>query len=214
MEEKETIKYRGYDIKIYYDECPESPREWDNLGIMVCFHRRYSLGDSHNFNEPEDFIEFVRENNPIVLPLFLYNHSGISMSTRSFIGRAHHAEWDSGQVGWIYVEKEKIKKEYGWKKLTKKRREKIIQYLIGEVETYDNYLTGEVYGFMVEKDGDDVDSCWGFYGDEGLKCMIGEAKTEIDFDIQRRRKKHFDQVKTWIRNRVPLQYRTPLQLAL
>ena len=32
-------------LSIYLDESPESPREWDNLGTMVCAHRRYSLGD-------------------------------------------------------------------------------------------------------------------------------------------------------------------------
>ena len=32
-------------IRIMHDECAESPREWDNLGTMVCAHRRYSLGD-------------------------------------------------------------------------------------------------------------------------------------------------------------------------
>lgn len=40
-----------------------------------------------------------------VLPLYLYDHSGISMSTGSFVGRAQHAEWDSGQVGYIYMDK-------------------------------------------------------------------------------------------------------------
>ena len=35
--------------------------------------------------------------------LYLYDHSGLAMSTESFSGRAPHAECDSGQVGWIYV---------------------------------------------------------------------------------------------------------------
>jgi hypothetical protein len=38
------------------------------------------------------------------------------------------------------------------------------------VSVYDDYLTGNVYGFIVEeRNGDDweeVDSCWGFYGDD------------------------------------------------
>ena len=41
----------------------------------------------------------------LMLPLYLYDHSGLAMSTESFSGRAPHAEWDSGQVGWIYVSK-------------------------------------------------------------------------------------------------------------
>lgn len=41
-----------------------------------------------------------------VMPLHFYEHSGCSISTSSFVGRAHHAQWDSGQVGYIYLDKE------------------------------------------------------------------------------------------------------------
>ena len=70
---------------------------------------------------------------------------------------------------------ERVRKEYGWKNITKKRREQIREYLRGEVETYDQYLTGDVYGFeyqevLVYPDGREEvveeDSCWGFYGSD------------------------------------------------
>ena len=32
----DNINYRGYTIEIDQDEFPESPREWDNLGTMIC----------------------------------------------------------------------------------------------------------------------------------------------------------------------------------
>lgn len=41
----ETLEYRGFDINIYQDEMAESPRDWDNIGKMVCKHRDYYLGD-------------------------------------------------------------------------------------------------------------------------------------------------------------------------
>lgn len=50
-------------------------------------------------------------NKVAILPLFLYDHSGVSMSTGSFVGRVPHAEWDSGQVGYIYMSKETALKE-------------------------------------------------------------------------------------------------------
>ena len=34
----EKIEYKGYTIKVKLDEDNESPREWDNLGTMTCFH--------------------------------------------------------------------------------------------------------------------------------------------------------------------------------
>jgi hypothetical protein len=46
----------GYKLEILNDDCPMSPREWDNLGTMICFHRGYRLGDKHNYKEPESFL--------------------------------------------------------------------------------------------------------------------------------------------------------------
>ena len=60
----------------------------------------------------------------LMLPLYLYDHSGLAMSTESFSGRAPHAEWDSGQVGWIYVSKEDALKEFDADKMTGAIRQK------------------------------------------------------------------------------------------
>ncbi len=37
-----------YRLKIENDDWADSPREWDNLGHMICWHRNYNLGDGHN----------------------------------------------------------------------------------------------------------------------------------------------------------------------
>ncbi|HHV35064.1 MAG TPA: hypothetical protein GXX59_05740, partial [Syntrophomonadaceae bacterium] len=37
-------------VSIKRDNYPQSPREWDNLGIMVCAHRRHCLGDEQAQN--------------------------------------------------------------------------------------------------------------------------------------------------------------------
>lgn len=144
-------------LKIIQDSDPTDPRDWDNLGTMYCEHRRYILGDKNaaDIREEDNF-----EKQYIILPLYLYDHSGLTISTSPF-----SCPWDSGQVGYIYVSKEKIKKEYSWPRLTKKRVEKIRGYLRNEVQTYDYYLTGAVYGFIVEnQEGTQLDSCFGFYG--------------------------------------------------
>ena len=44
-------------------------------------------------------------------------------------------------------------------------REKAENRLHSEVETYDQYLRGECYGFQLYEDGEEIDSCWGFLGD-------------------------------------------------
>ena len=41
---------KPYALMVQPDDILISPREVnDNFGTMVCFHRRYQLGDSHNY---------------------------------------------------------------------------------------------------------------------------------------------------------------------
>lgn len=226
-----------------YDTEPMNPREdWDNFGKMVCWHRRYSLGDKHDHEDPDDFVESMlfqhyikypsriiqmlkrgkakeaclkynpstrewelyqrtywnsedeyyhedsypaREGTPpdwfiekciqalthqeqlalvqaipglIILPLYLYDHGGITISTGSF-----GCPWDSGQIGWIYATADIVRSEYG--DTSKKNRETARALLESEVQTYDLYLTGQCYGYRCLEDEDEGDSCWGFLGD-------------------------------------------------
>lgn len=173
--DEEIIEYNGYTIHIKRDiNDGDGPRDWDNMGTMICFHRRYELGDKHVFTQ-EGFDGWLATNKDdiIVLPLYLYDHSGITISTVPF-----NDHWDSGKIGYIYMTKAKAREEFGWKVVTKRRRDKILDCLRGEVETYDQYLRGEVYGYVIEgKEGKDVDSCWGYYGKD---CVIQDAKSVVD----------------------------------
>ena len=93
-------------LNIKYDEDPMSPREWDNLGIMLCAHGRYNLGDEQ-FNDRESLDQRLEELDPVVkLPLWLLDHSGLWMQIGSFDSDAQ--QWDSGQVGWIVATKKGI----------------------------------------------------------------------------------------------------------
>ena len=322
-----TEKYEGvvdnekYVISVIQDEDAEDPRSNDNIGNMICWHGRYSLGDKHSYEngtalltslacdslteekkrelfdatfswsllgddeqgyhikstreelegehfdteeeayeyvrseveswiEEEDFIEAFKtrddllsaiEENYVILPLYLYDHGGITMRTSSFSD-----PWDSGQVGWIYASKQEFRNEmgysenelfskdqqrfpvlgecvvlkghedkglegygkiekiegnnivvnYDYNKIISARKEENVVYatlndvksvraemaktfLEGEVETYDQYLTGDIYYFTVEKynncnqcqseEASIVNSCGGFYGSDPLK---------------------------------------------
>jgi hypothetical protein len=174
---EETFDQNGYTVNIIRDEMPFNPRkEFDSLGTMVCWHSRYNLGDvdgSKEYNSPSELVSYLQRERCIALPLFLYDHSGITMSTQPF-----SCPWDSGQVGWIFVEREKVYKEYSAKRITKTIREKVVRILQQEVKTYDDYLTGEVYGYEVLKGGETVDSCWGFYGRDHEKSGLMEAVLE------------------------------------
>lgn len=109
----------------------------------------------------------------IVLPLYLYEHSGITMNTTGFSCR-----WDSGQVGMIAVSRETVRNEWKVKRIGPKLEKKIREYLRGEVEAYDMELRGDVYYYCIEtEDGELIDSCGGCYGDDHF---IEEVKSAIE----------------------------------
>ena len=44
----------GNRVTIWQDEFFDSnPRDWDNLGVMACWHRRYDLGDEQPQCSPD-----------------------------------------------------------------------------------------------------------------------------------------------------------------
>ena len=234
MEHAHTEEYKGMEIVIDYDRDAENPRGWDNVGTMVCFHSRYTLGDKHSYSSPEDALlsileidedELPREyrcpdceqteqitsetetcshcgegldddfysldlmelsiddlftrlrEKAYVLPLYLYDHSGITMNTGGF-----SCPWDSGQVGFIYAMKDYADSE----------TPDPVKYLEGEVKTYDQYLTGDVYGYTVEDPEGyaEEDSCWGFYG---LDYCLEEAKGAADWMVKERTEKKIEE---------------------
>lgn len=177
----QTICYKNHIIKIVDDEMPYSPRESDNLGKMVCFHRRYSLGDKHEFSNSQELQKFLKKEKPYCLPIYGYDHGGISISTEHVY--PFNCPWDSGQLGIIYITKEKMKKETGYKRDFKKHAEKIMR---AEVKTYNNYLTGNVVGFQVEDgQGEILESCYGFYGNDGRDEAESQGKSAVDYELKR-----------------------------
>ena len=73
---------------------------------------RFRHGPKPEERAVDDAMQKVISEKYLMLPLYLYDHSGLAMSTETFVGKAVHAEWDSGQVGWIYVSKEDALKEF------------------------------------------------------------------------------------------------------
>lgn len=196
-----TIEKGKLAAKLFADESPESPREWDNLGTMVCWHRRYNLGDEQpkeSFSDwrrtlagglvsandveliSDEHISRILEKHAVMIPIGLYDHSGITMYAGGGASIFDLQGWDSGTVGVIYTTRSKIVEEYG--EYTEETRIKARECLEQEIKTYDQYLTGDVYGYVIEDaEGNHVDSCWGFYG---LEYAEQEATDALDGAIK------------------------------
>ncbi len=231
--------YKGYQIRIENDKDAESPRTFDNLGVMVCEHSRYNLGDGYenkatgrwvggvdfwqekeapvltektedgeyiDLEPKEAFLAFVQRKDVVALPLYLLDHSGLWMRTGKFAEDS--GGWDTSMVGWIYIAHQRIKEEMAMpvgkgksqkltaiKKITPGVVARAEALLESEVATYNDYLVGDVFGYVVEKDGEDVDSCWGFYpehsvlrGAEDYDYCLKEARGVVDWKIKEAKK--------------------------
>lgn len=188
----QAVKGR-FRIRIMQDEEPDDPRNWDNLGTMVCGHKRYRLGDEQaekgEYENWEEWLEgeVLSLHNAFYLPLYLYDHGGITMRTRPF-----YDPWDSAQVGWIYVTLDRARGEFGDLSF-EEMEQRVLGVLEGEVQEYDTYLRGDAYGFEIEEykycehckrsAWEPIDSCWGFlggdFGENGMKEAVGEEHREL-----------------------------------
>ena len=170
MKDKERNKYI---LTVEQDENAENPRDWDNVCTMVCFHRRYNLGDKHNYDDSDEFFDDILhdvcemkyedfeelstkekyrlayESNKIYIKeLNLYDHSGLTISASSDYPYNDH--WDASCVGWIYVSKEKTMTQ--WDEIPEENWREIAKYYVNkEVKVYDQYLRGDVYGYKLTK---------------------------------------------------------------
>jgi len=172
-------------LEIFQDPDPFNPRENDNLGKIEMYHRHYTFPHEGGFKDnPDGLIEHLNSKEVAVkLPIFAYEHGMITISTGNQY--PFNDRWDAGQIGYIYATFEDIKKNWIKKRVSKKMIEQTTEILNSEIEEYDQYLRGEVYGFVLSKlvkcdHGDEhkehLDSCWGFYSIDDILSEYPEFK--------------------------------------
>lgn len=244
MHDKDGNKYK---LLVNRDDRFIDPRDEYNVATMVCWHRRYGLGDKHNYedmqeayedlvdkvehswlaerqakldedlsavwNDDSDYanksvqenrlqrafmtdLKAVLDKHYCIKQLYLYDHSGITISTNSF-----GDSWDSGCVGFVYISKATALEEFGG--ITEDNwRERANECIDNEVKEYDHYLRGNVWGFILQRKTtqttccphcnevistftiwEHVDSCSGFFGDTLEDCGILEfIPADLTFD--------------------------------
>lgn len=217
----ETIEYKNHFIKIYEDEDPGNPREWDNLGILLTHHRDYNFNlgefdrditqefDCEYQSKAEIEKDIIKRYNPLIMaPVYLYDHSGLRLKIGSFQNCGlpqGHAEFDTSHIGYILATKEQVKKEWNVKRISKKLKQTVMNNLESEIDALDKYVSGQVYGYSV--DNGDLDSCWGYYD---YNQLLEDAKSSIDYHIEQKRKSKQNKLKVLIRNKVSLLKRNEL----
>ncbi len=205
-------------VRVLHDEVSEDPlTAYDNLGTLVCFpHRRYTLGERRPTEGELDALRYGgwsglerhcrrQYGTTCVLPVGLYDHSGLHMYVGGGSYRFDPQGWDSGTAGWIMDTEESRRllgvepgtvtvpaHEAGLRGDTSVEVDRTRHGLTVEVNTYDQYLRGDIWGFVLERyevcehcgrgEWHTEDSCWGFYGtgsDNGMREHLPEEFHEL-----------------------------------
>ena len=161
-------------VEVTQDTDPISPADWDNIGeIVYSANSRYVLGTKAVSQYTlKDIARQIEIGTLIGLPVYAYIHGGVKI--RAADSNPFSCPWDSGQSGFVYAPREQVFREYGGKRLTKRIREAAKNLLRAEVETFSQYLEGDVWVITHWKDGEVIDCCGGYYGYE---YAVAEAKT-------------------------------------
>lgn len=177
----------GYTIEIVPDcEAPNPYTDWDCVSTLLTWHRDYCWhkDGKKEFGTPDDFMTWARKNKAIVIPVYLFDHSGTTIRATEN-GNPFSCPWDSGQVGVVYVTREKAIEEFAGKRkaLTKAVIKKVKECMIAEIKSLDDCMTGNVYGYKITNpSGAMEDSCWGFVGD--YEYCLEEARGTVGYRVE------------------------------
>jgi len=168
----EKVKYKDYLITIKDDDA-ESPNAWmDENRILVYDHRQFTV-DRKGF-EPMEIFQAMMEpalyKGYHVFPLYAYIHSGVSLSLTYNGDR-----WDTSMKGFILIKD-------GEEGVTS--REEALKPAEDLVELWNSYLEGSYWFNIKNPEGDEIDSCGGFYGyDHEKSGLMDTCRDAIDNDI-------------------------------
>jgi len=170
---KETIIHKGITIEIHHDDDAQSPSEWGDKGLfLVANHRDCYIpepGEKRITNDARELVDSWKDTHWI-FPLEAYIHSGVVLAL-SGEGNFPDRQWDVSQLGFVFA----AKKEWRFRKSARKAA-------LSLVKEWNLYLSGDVWGFVVDPDGEN-DSCWGFYG---FDYCVEEAKSIAEHVIERK----------------------------
>ena len=171
-----------FSVRLEQDQDARSPQEDGDTGLfLVAKHRQFFVAppESEKNFEIQDVLDAHKETHH-VFPLEAYIHSGVVLAL-SGEGNFPDRQWDVSQLGIVLVAKAE------WKTRAAARKA-----ALGYVATWNQYLSGDVHGYVVAEHetaadpqsaiiDDHVESCWGFYDEtearnEGLSVMNSLAK--------------------------------------
>lgn len=147
-----------------------------------------------DFSTMEKLHVASKSGNFVWRPISIYDHSGVSIWLGSTKGHVD-ARWDCSTTGFAYMEKSTAEKEYVPTEEYKTWQAWAIHIMEAEMNVYNQYVSGECYGWSILDEHDDViDSCGGYYGSD-YNEQFKECEGIIDSYIESREKEHIDRIR-------------------
>lgn len=177
MNADETFTHCGVTVEIHQDINPESPSAHADTSLfLVAGHRDFYVPEpgEKRVSDWETLVATYKDSHWI-FRIEAYIHSGVRLAF-SNEGTFPDRRWDVSQVGAIFASK----KEWRLSKSARKASECLLN-------TWNQYLAGDVWGYIVDKDGLNEDSCWGFYGLEYCKASAREVAEHAAAEKERER---------------------------
>ena len=174
-----TEVYKGYTIEVYRDDDANSPADHGDTDLfLVADHRNFTVRTNGSMAEGsiDDYREAYRKTHH-VLGLEAYIHGGVSLSLAAE-GRFPDRRWDVSQLGAVFASKAV------WKS-----KEKARNAALSLIEEWNQYLSGDVYGYRILEvetcatcghgEPNEIESCYGFLGDYEAGALA-EARIVVD----------------------------------
>lgn len=186
-------EYKGFTIEIHYDDTPNDPRDWDNMGTLLmngrntgriweepCISQRSLDDESYGGDDDWGWPLVIREviedlDARVILPFEYidYGSNGCALKPRGQTltvakGRVPHRDVLREQYdrisGIMYVTHDKLGEEYGTQRISKSIMDRALLCLRGELATMSLYFNNACYGYIVKNEyGTNLDACWGLY---------------------------------------------------
>tara|TARA_R110000868_G_scaffold156695_1_gene383696 strand:- start:7088 stop:7735 length:648 start_codon:yes stop_codon:yes gene_type:complete len=146
--------YKNHRITIEPDENADNPDDWGNEEAFLVYEHKQFQVERKGF-EPREIFDYIQEEREVIDydDYFIFNvkayiHSGVSLS----LGTEYpfNDRFDVSTTGFVLVKKDLLKgSSKNEEDLTKEEAEKYAQ---GVIDTWNQYLSGEVYHFKIEKE--------------------------------------------------------------
>ncbi len=191
----------GWFVTIEQDMCPDDPRQYDDLSLMV-FYDRDLRGDH---DRVDDILRMqcrtelgrnqIRRAGGLVYPVRCYEHGSYAFALGKAPEQWPDQQWDVRTLGAMVAHGSAIRKQYDVQRITKRIRDMACGRMEAALRQYQDYLNGSVYHYTLwDREWDYHEGCGGFYGYDhwksGLYAAAGLPEEPERLDLAKERVAH------------------------